>query len=201
MLSGMSFWKVEIKTDMTSHRGARLTEIPVSRRGISSLRSRKVSALIFLPFWGLESTFSLVDLFFKQVLGGLLGNNNQTANPRRARTVDAIQQSSADLQSYDNRKKFKITLLGKKVILGIHGGRDSNLWAPDRGRVGIWLWQLGRGVLVKTSEKKVSQTAHCDKYHSTGHQLLFLQTKGRGQSISWVSWNRKPELSLVWWWQ
>lgn len=154
MLSGMSFWEVEFKTDMTSHRGARLTEIPVSRRAIPSVRSRKVSALIYLPFWGLESTFSLVDLFFKQVLGGLLGNNNQTANPRRARTVDAIQQSSADLQSYDNRKKFKITLLGKKVIQRIHGGRDSNLWAPDRGRVGVWLWQLGRGVLVKTSEKK-----------------------------------------------
>lgn len=45
--------------------------------------------------------------------------------------MDAIHRSSADLQSYDNRKKFKITLLGKKVNQGIHGGRDSNLWAPD----------------------------------------------------------------------
>lgn len=64
---------------------------------------------LYLPYWGLESTFYGVDLLLERV------SHAKTANQRRAMSMDALRVIFWPAKLWQEKEVPKITLFGKKV--------------------------------------------------------------------------------------
>ena len=84
----------------------------------------------YLPYWGLESTCSRVDLQLERISRDLLFNNNQVANQRRAMTMNTLRYLPTREARTTERSSTR-TLLEEQLTQGIHGERGSHSWAPD----------------------------------------------------------------------